>query len=412
MKIALLKPYDDGVINDKIDLPFSLLVLGTILERAGHEVNIIELDSNSVEGLEFHDVFGITAVTSTFNASMQLARDIRHKYSAARVLLGGKHFWATSQDIADPGITVFTGEADTDILLALENPQQQVWDSKPVTDVGAVHPLAFHLIDLVAPYRRKFNGKTCVGMGLSRGCPNRCNFCHNRYRSMRCISPSIFGSEILRLEAQGIESLYLFDDNFLSLPHLDQYLSVCRESNFSIMCLGRADVLAKGTLAKTLANSNIEAMHVGIESGSVRVLKNMEKGLSPSITKTGLRKAADAGLSVQVSIIVGFPGETWETLAETVSLLKSIPFSTVSLFPFIPFPGCAVWKQPEKFGVTYIDQDFDKYRLLDSDGNPSFVYETAELDQQTLYSMWHYMSDVFGDRIKYRENRELVSNEV
>jgi radical SAM superfamily enzyme YgiQ (UPF0313 family) len=409
MKIALLKPYDDGVLNDRIDLPFSLLVLGTVLERAGHGVNIIELESNDIDNLPFHDIFGITSVTCTFNASMELARGLRYKYPESRVFLGGKHFWATSQDIPDPGITIFTGEADDDIVSAVQEPGQQIWRSAPVTDLDKTHPLAFHLVDLNGPYRRKFNGKICVGMALSRGCPYRCNFCHNRYRSVRCIKPLTFRKEVSALEARGVEALYLFDDNFLSLPYLHEYLAVCKESDFSILCLGRADSLSKANLAKTLKASNIDAMHVGVESGAEIILEKMGKQISPRTIRLGLNKAIDAGIAVQISLMVGFPGETWKTLEETVLLLKGIPFNTVSLFPFIPFPGCAVWKNPGKFGITCIDKDFGKYRLLDNDGNPSFVYETAELDKRTLYSMWDYMSEVFNDRIKYREKKEVLA---
>tara|TARA_Y100000310_G_C20661032_1_gene804810 strand:- start:1670 stop:2332 length:663 start_codon:yes stop_codon:yes gene_type:complete len=210
---------------------------------------------------------------------------------------------------------------------------------------------------------------------------------------------------VAHLEQKGLEALYLFDDNFLAFPHLDKYLDVCRDSNFSILCLGRADTLSKGDLAKTLKASNIDALHIGIESGSARQLRIMQKNLSPDIIRLGLNKAIDAGLSVQISLIVGFPGEDWGSIEETVSLLKDIPFRTVSLFPFIPFPGCDVWRNPDKYDITYIDEDFSKFRLLDKDGNPSFVYETKKLDRKTLHAMWNYLSAVFDNRIKHRDRK-------
>lgn len=406
MKIALLKPNDDGVIDDKIDIPFSLLVLGTSLERAGHDVSILELEVNDVSGIEHHDIFGISSVTSTYNAAMKLARDLRRKFPESRVFLGGKHFWATSQDADIPGVTVFTGEADDAILSAIDAPYQPVWHSDKVEDLDKIYPLAFHLVDLKNSHRRKFNGKTCVSMALSRGCPFNCHFCHNRYRgNIRCIKPETFQKEVDNVSGKGLGALYLFDDNFLAFPNLNKYLDICRESDFSILCLGRVDKLAKGDIAKTLKASNIDAIHIGIESGSDMMLKRMNKNLSTDAIKLGLNKVIDAGLYVQISLIVGFPGETWETLEETVSLLEDIPFHSVSLFSFIPFPGCAVWRNPDVFGITYIDKDFDKYRLIDKDGKPNFVHETNELDNDTLHSMWNYMSEVFHDRIKHRSRK-------
>ncbi|MBC8460841.1 MAG: B12-binding domain-containing radical SAM protein [Deltaproteobacteria bacterium] len=419
MKIALLKPNDDGVIDDKIDIPFSLLVLGTSLERAGHDVSIFELETNEVDDFAHHDIFGISSVTSTYNATMKLARDLRRKFTESRVFLGGKHFWATSrgvidgetskppaQDIDIPGVTVFTGEADDAILSAIDAPYQPVWHSDKVESLDRIYPLSFHLVDLKNSHRRKFNGKTCVSMGLSRGCPYNCNFCHNKYRgNLRCIKPETFQKEVDNVSGKGLGALYLFDDNFLAFPRLDEYLDVCRESDFSILCLGRADALAKDGVARKLKASNIDAIHIGVESGSEMMLKRMNKKLSGSEITRGLNKAVDAGLYVQISLIIGFPGETWNTLEETVSLLKDIPFHSVSLFPFIPFPGCAVWKNPDKFGITYIDKDFDKYRLLDKYGKPSFVYETTDLNHNTLLSMWEYMSGVFSKRIKHRSRK-------
>ncbi|MHC4395652.1 MAG: B12-binding domain-containing radical SAM protein [Planctomycetota bacterium] len=406
MKVALLKPNDDGVIDDKIDLPFSLLVLGTVLERAGHDVSILELETNEVDKIGYHDIFGISSVTSTFNATMQLADDLLQKFKTSRVFLGGKHFWATSQDVDVPGITVFTGEADDAILSAINAPYQSVWHSDNVEDLDKIYPLSFHLVDLKNSHRRKFNGETCVSMGLSRGCPHNCNFCHNRYRgALRCIKPETFQKEVDNLSGKGLGALYLFDDNFLAFPELSKYLDICRESNFSILCLGRADTLAKGDIANTLKASNVDAIHIGIESGSKKMLQVMQKNLSVDAIKLGLNKAIDSGLYVQISLIIGFPGETWDTIDETVSLLKDIPFHSVSLFSFIPFPGCAVWRNPDKFGITYIDKDFDRYRLIDKDGNPNFVHETNELNNDTLHSMWNYMSGVFNDRIKHRSRK-------
>lgn len=410
MKITLIKPFDDVVLNDKLDIPYNLLVLGSILEREGHEVQILELDSNNINKIEYADVFGITCVTPTYNTCMLLAYSLFDKYCDSRIFLGGKHFGAVRPEhkliaYSPGGMTYFVGDAETTVINALGE-DRNCWIGNSASDLDSIHPLNFSLVNLFGFKRRTIAGKESVGFQTSRGCPYHCAFCYNDGYT-GCISPGVFKSEIKRLEEIfGVEAINIFDDNFCDLPNVDSYLEICKESGLVFRCMVRADKLGRNDFAKELYQSGIRGVHIGIESASERMLKLMKKHEGISQMERGLKKGMDAGLKVEISMIVGFPGEDWKSIDTTVHFLRNMPYSSVSIYPFVPFPGCDVWNNPEKYDVTWISQNFDDFRPLDKHGLPAFAFETASLKMSDLRAMWDFVSSAVSQRRKFVDGFE------
>jgi len=400
MKIKLIKPNDDMVINDKLDYPYSLLCLATILERHGHTVEILELHQNDIELIGEADIYGLTCVTATFNQARILGERLSRQYPKARIWFGGKHFIDAPAKLNLPG-EVFVGEADETVVNAVGSKRKKAWIGNEDIDINTVHPLNFNLIDLFHPQRGTICGFTRAILQLSRGCYFNCAFCYNCKRQVKYIKSEVFSREISRLESLKVKAINITDDNFLALPLVADYLQICRESDMIFRCLGRANLLSKW--AKEAYDAGIKIVHVGVESGSAKMLKLMNKRLTSEQISIGLSTARDAGLHIEISIIVGFPGETWETIQETIKFLKEIPYHTVSVFPFVPFPGSDVWNNPAKYKITWISDNTDEFRPLDRHGKPKFCFETANLNLDTLYAMWQHMSNAVFENRKYKE---------
>ena len=79
--------------------------------------------------------------------------------------------------------------------------------------------------------------------------------------------------------------------------------------------------------------------------------------------------------------IIGLPGETESTARETLDFaveLKGYGMTRQDFYPLTPFPGTAIWKEPEKYGIKILDRDYSKY-LVASRNEPNVVCETMNL---------------------------------
>ncbi len=113
----------------------------------------------------------------------------------------------------------------------------------------------------------------------------------------------------------------------------------------------------------------------------------LNKNLKAAATLETVRLAHDAGLKVLGWFIVGFPGETWETLEETVKFINEAHFDKVVVYPLIPYPGTDVWNNAEKYGIKILDKDFSHYFYIQGNYEAGFVYETDELTPSLIKEM-------------------------
>ena len=117
----------------------------------------------------------------------------------------------------------------------------------------------------------------------------------------------------------------------------------------------------------------------------------MQKGQTPDQIRQGIANAKTVGLTVRVYLIVGFPGETWDTVQQTVDLMLECAPDEFSVYPLIPYPGTLLYEKPEKFGITDINPDFSQYFQVRSGRRTGYILRTAELDEKIIGDMRDYI---------------------
>jgi anaerobic magnesium-protoporphyrin IX monomethyl ester cyclase len=102
-------------------------------------------------------------------------------------------------------------------------------------------------------------------------------------------------------------------------------------------------------------------LKLGMESGSARILKAMNKSISPEQIRAAVYNARAEDIGVKLFLVHGFPGEDLESSRETLTLLRELaPYiERVSLFRFVPLPGTYVYDHAREFGVRGTDKDPD-----------------------------------------------------
>lgn len=216
------------------------------------------------------------------------------------------------------------------------------------TDLDA---LAFPARDLLPnaayiDHGRKRDGRAVTTVMSTRGCPFACEFCSNVVfgRSYRERSPGNVVDEIEEALALGYDRISFADDVFT----LDRrrVAAVCDEIarrglRFTWECLGRVDTL-DGETARRMRQAGCDTIFFGIESGNDAVLRLMDKQITTAQARAAVEAAHEAGLRVGAFFIVYYPGESDDTVLDTLRFAGSLPLDYLGLTMPYPLPGTAL----------------------------------------------------------------------
>ncbi len=215
-----------------------------------------------------------------------------------------------------------------------------------------------------------------VSFYTGRGCKSRCTFClwpqtiagHNyRFRSIPKVIEEV--QYILR-EMPQVKEIF-FDDDTLTdaIPRVEELARELGKLGFgkpgfavSWSCNAKANVPYK-TL-KILKENGLRLLLVGYESGNQQILHNIKKGLRVDVARQFTKDCHELGVVIHGTFILGLPGETLETIEETIQYAKDIDPHTIQVSLAAPYPGTFLYKQATENGW------FDGTdHLLTDDGN-------------------------------------------
>jgi radical SAM superfamily enzyme YgiQ (UPF0313 family) len=195
---------------------------------------------------------------------------------------------------------------------------------------------------------------------VSRGCRYRCTFCDNQTfgRSIRALPLDAIMANIDRLVRDyGIKSMFFTDDSLMTLR--PQFEAMCeqliaRDYDLEWSINARTSEIDAEILA-LMKRAGCWQISYGVESGSWEILKRIKKGATPRMQERALFLTEESGIKSNAYIIIGFPGETHETLAETEAFLKRVPIDTLRLTFFTPFPNTDITDDMVSHGELIAD---------------------------------------------------------
>lgn len=177
----------------------------------------------------------------------------------------------------------------------------------------------------------KYHGRTfeMVHYESVRGCPYRCQFCNYPYlfddTKFRYKSAEKIASDWASYAAQGARYINCLDSLFTIPPK--RLVALCErlielDLDLKWICYARADDLAHGDTALLMRRAGCIQVQIGVESGDAQILANMDKRVSVETNRLAIRRCQEVGLSTLCSVIIGYPGETRETVEKTLRLLQ------------------------------------------------------------------------------------------
>lgn len=222
-------------------------------------------------------------------------------------------------------------------------------------------------------YFKKRFGYTISSLITSRGCPFSCEFCSKPIfgSKFRARSPSNIVDEVETILRFGYNRLWFADDCF-TLGR-ERLVKVCNEImrrgiRFEWECLSRVDTIDRETAAK-MKQAGCVRVFFGIESGNDNVLRLMRKQISTSKAMRAVHTARESGLQTGAFFIVGYPGETNNTVLDTVNFASMLPLDYISFNLTYPVPGTLLYERlKEKIKPNEVEElktrRYVKNRLL------------------------------------------------
>lgn len=208
----------------------------------------------------------------------------------------------------------------------------------------------------------------------SRGCTAGCTYCikHVSYQAgLRLRSPQNIIAEIKMLAELGVKNIHMYADLFTA--NREQVMGICEElikANLGVTftCNSRVDYVDEEMLMM-MGKAGCTVISWGIESASEQILKNVRKGTVPARARQSLAWAKQAGIRNLGYFIIGLPGETRETIQETIDFSKQIPLDLAIFHIAAPYPGTPFFFQVMennwfKPGTRWEQVDMDRSTVL------------------------------------------------
>lgn len=397
--------------------PIGLALIAAILEKANYQVslldaNALQLKPDVIASMVVHvDVVGITAMTPTIGTVLNIAREIKKKNKEIKIILGGPHVTLLPLKTlqASPDVDVLVrGEGDLTIiqlLQVLENhlPLDLVpgisfqanntifhkADKESMVDMDSLPYPAYHLLPWgkYKPHPPHGMAMPFDAMVTSRGCPYRCAYCSKPVfgSTFRTQSPERVVEEMEYLQKRfGIREIAFYDDSFtIDKKRVHAIADKIIAKNLKIVwtCETRVNLVDKELLAHMKA-AGCYTIAYGIESASPEIIKTIQKDITIKQVEVAVRASREVGLQVIGYFMIGSPGETPQTIRDTINFAKKLKIDFAQFSITTPFPGTELYEIYKRKNTEEIP--WEKFVYASTDNPASPVFESDNLTREDL----------------------------
>lgn len=434
--VCLVTPPSAFLLDERVFMTLGILRVAAVLEQAGHPVEMVDLSGveNFVDAIRDHAassparVFGVTATTPQMPAAAQIGRAIREVRPDARLVLGGPHATlahaaavrevrerreargvralADLQQLFD---TVVAGDGEDAIFLALAPDAPALIDADDPRGglflsnerMQRLPRPARHLVD-VDSYRYSIDAVRALSLIAQLGCPFGCGFCGGRdsasFRRVRIRPTADIIDEMREMHRDyGITGFMFYDDELNVNKKMVELMRAVADLQREVGAEFRLRGFVKAELftdeqAEVMYQAGFRWLLTGFESGSPRILENINKRATRDDNTRCVEIARRHALKVKALMSVGHPGESPETIAETRDWLLQVKpddfdVTIITTYPGSPYYDEAVpagpdgiWKYTARNGdaLYAIELDYtmtaDYYKGDPDGGYQAFVY--------------------------------------
>jgi hopanoid biosynthesis associated radical SAM protein HpnJ len=248
-----------------------------------------------------------------------------------------------------------------------------------------------------------------VSLYTGRGCRSRCTF---------CLWPQTLGGHIYRVRSPEnvyremklakeyfpqVKEFFFDDDTFTdNIPRAIDIAQRLKTLGITWSCNAKASVPYEAL--KTLKDCGLRLLLVGYESGNQQILNNIKKGLHISQARTFTRDCKSLGILIHGTFIVGLPGETPETIEQTIRYACELDVYSIQVSLSAPYPGTALYEQAVHNGWLVKDT------LVNDSGVQEATLEYPSLSSEAIFEAMErfYRRFYFRPRPIHRIVRDML----
>lgn len=407
-KIILVNPYYEG--TDHIQPPVGLGYLASSLKKNGFEPVIIDANKERLKQKKLikkivklkPDFVGFQVYSVNLKNTKDILISLKKSVPKIITFIGGPHPSSSPEEIFDffkESLDFgFRGEAEVSLPRLLNELKKDTPNLKKIPGLifrengkGVSNPPKFEIdIDqfgmpdwrLIKPetypeaqHGAFFKNFPIAPIITTRGCPFNCAFCAGRLNTGSIFRKRSVGGIIEEIKElyykHNIKEFHIVDDNFtldkaFAKNVLKEIIRLNIKASFAVPNGVRLDTLDKEILS-LMKRVGFYLVSVGIESGSDRVLKLMNKNLMTRQIKEKIHLIKKSGLDAAGFFILGYPGETEKEIKKTIKFSLKLGLLRANYFIFLPLPGTPIYKELEKGGKLK-DINFNNFSFTE----PSF----------------------------------------
>ncbi|MBN2377378.1 MAG: radical SAM protein [Sedimentisphaerales bacterium] len=405
------------------NFPTGLGLIAARLRQAGYRVGVIDVNGLRLSDDEVMEriaeqgpsVIGIGGLVTTYGWVKRMAERIRRERADCPIVLGGSVGTSIIETVLRKTKVnvIAVGEADDtvgELMEALLNGRElddvaglaflregQVVRTAERAMLGDLDELEYPAWDMFPMEVYLANPVVGVGRDIdvisSRGCPFQCQYCYRifgkKYRG-RSAEHVVGEIEVLKRN-YDVDFISFQDDCFVvdkqrvhEICDLIDKSSILRGLRWS--CTGRVTVCDDELLGRMRASGCV-SVSFGIESGSERILRAMKKNASLAEAERVILSVRATGMRCPVSFMIGYPGETRETVLETVAFCEKLNIGLSALMFTCPYPGTPLYEQvrdTERFREQFVDEEDFVLKIGDA---VDLVANLTEMTDEQLKSL-------------------------
>lgn len=425
-----------------------VLYVAAYVERAtGRSPAFIDCPANAIGYEELArqvaetkpDLVGIGVLTFCLLDALKTARLVKRVYPPAKICFGGVHAGLYPEEtLRLPEVDfVVHGEGErafARLVQALEA-GASTHDLKGIPGLGwrvdgewylnpekdppeSLDDLPFparHLINMQSYSHILAQGSQFSTLQSSRGCPFACTFCDIRKSGFRARTPENVLAEIRHLVEQGVDELFFVDDTItVQKRRLHDLCRVIIKSGLKVhyKISARVDTVTPELLSD-LKQSGCYRIHYGVETANPRLLKYMEKGVTPEQVQRAFRMTKEAGIQALAYMMIGIPTETSAEMQETIDFAIALDADYAQFSVCTPYPKTELYRRLLEDGTIPYDywQEFVENPRPDFQvkfWNPDFAEsELREIQDRAHQRFYRRPSYMLKELMKVRSLSEF-----
>lgn len=460
-KVILLDSPSWQLFNPRMHLHLGILYLAAGLRECGHDVQVFDChqvtswDSKRKkliihhDKLEYCDVLGISATTANVNYGQELAK----AWPAEVKVLGGSHatnilhgphdrfrrkeyfegfdyllagecelsfptfcdFWSCDPSNHYlhqlPGLAWFDKDGK---LFRNPLPENPVVESLPIPAFDLWKGgFAKGALSATSAWHKELDAGELMTASLytARGCPYGCYFCADARTKLREETLDQIRRECALLASLGVKAIRIQDDTFtIREERCKRIADILYDYGFKWRATTRVN-LKNPELFRYMAAKGCTELGFGVEHGSAKMLKIMNKGTTPEMNEVGIKMSQESGILARAFMMLGFPGETRETIEEMKEWLLRAKPDLAALSLFTPFPGSDVFNNPDRYNVRLPEGGFEKYWQFGLEDDPNSIFlELPTITKRELFRARQELIQLVNENIGHIDRTRLHGN--